>query len=187
MSALTKTKKKRQSREQKLFDAVSYAVSCLKEAGDPLHGLGPNQQYVDAFDRYGRALKDLVAHTCVLHVADWSWDGYEGDFGFHWEFGTQLAQPGTKYDHDTRFVAMRCAARFDPGKPLLEELARLRAEAEHYDELRRATVRWARDAREKDGRKAAPQSPARVTMVCADCDQEQCVCAPQSPSEEPTS
>jgi hypothetical protein len=139
--------KKRQTREQKLFDAVSHAASCLKEAGEPLHGLGPSAQYADAFDRYARALKDLVVHECPLHVADWSWDGYEGNFHFFWEFGAQLAQPGTKHDYDTRFVQMRCPARLDPEKPLHEELARLRAEAEHYDELRGAMMRWSRDER----------------------------------------
>jgi hypothetical protein len=143
----TKTTKRRQSREQKLLDAVAHAASCLKEAGDPLHGLGPSQHYADVFDRYSRALSALVAHECPLHVADWDWDGYEGNFHFWWEFGAQLAQPGTKYEHDRRFVAMRCAARLDPQRPLLEELARLRAEAAHYDEMRGAMMRWARDAR----------------------------------------
>ena len=146
---MAKTKKQRQSQEQKLRDAVSYAASCLKEAGGPLHGLGPSLHYADAFERYGRALKELLAHACRLHVADWSWDGYDGNFAFFWEFGAQLAQPGTSYDHDTRFVAMRCPARFDPEKPLVEELARLRAEAEHYDEMRGAMMRWARDARDR--------------------------------------
>lgn len=139
--------KKRQTQEQKLLDAVVYAASCLKEAGDPLHGLGPSLHYADAFGRYGSALKDLVAHACPLHVADWGWDGYEGNFHFYWEFGTQLEQPGTKYDHDTRFVSMRCAGRFDPQKSPLEELARLRAEASHYDEMRGAMLCWARDTR----------------------------------------
>jgi hypothetical protein len=147
MATMTKTAKKRQTQEQKLSDAVSYAASCLKEAGDPLHGLGPSQQYADAFDRYSRALKDLVAHACPLHVADWSWDGYEGNFHFYWEFSSQLAQPGMKYEHDTRGVASRCLAQLDPQKPLLEELARLRAEAAHYDELRGVMLRWARDKR----------------------------------------
>jgi len=157
---MSKTKK-RQAQEQKLLDAVTYAASCLKEAGDPLHSLGPSLHYADAFDRYGRALKDLVAHECPLHVADWSWDGYEGNFDFRWEFSTQLAQPGTKYAHQTRFLAMSCAARLDLGKPLLEELARLRAEAEHYDELRKATQRWAADAREKS--RAATASEEQVS------------------------
>lgn len=143
----TKTKKQRQTQEQKLLDAVTYAASCLKEAGDPLHGLGPSQQYADAFHRYTRALKNLVAQTCPLHVADWSWDGYEGNFHFYWEFSAQLAQPGMKYDHNTRSMAMRCPAGLDPQKPLLEELARLREEAEHYDEMRGAMLRWASDTR----------------------------------------
>ena len=141
----TKTKKQRQTQEQKLLDAVTYAASCLKEAGDPLYSLGPSERYADAFGRYARALKDLVAHACSLHVADWSWDGYEGNFHFFWEFSAQLAQPGVKYEHDTRPVMSRCPARFDPQKSLLEELDRLRAEAEHYDELRGAMLRWARD------------------------------------------
>jgi hypothetical protein len=147
--ATTKMKAKRRTQEQKLYDAMHHAASCLKEAGDPLHGLGPSLQYADAFNRYSEALKNLVAHTCSLHVADWSWDGYEGNFHFWWEFGTPLAQPGTKYDYDTRFVQSRCATRLDPNKSLDEELARLRAEAKHYDELRGAMMRWARDAREK--------------------------------------
>jgi len=139
--------KKRQSKEQKLRDAVAYAASCLKEAGAPLHGLGPSLHYADAFERYSRALKDLLQFDCPLHVADWSWDGYEGNFHFYWEFTAQLAQPGAKYDHDTRGLAMRTMARLDPEKPLDEELTRLRAEADHYDELRRATLRWASAAR----------------------------------------
>lgn len=145
----TKTTKKRQSQEQKLLDAVSYAASCLKEAGEPLHNLGPSYQYAAAFDLYARALKELLAFECPLHVADWTWDGYEGNFSFYWEFGTQLAQPNTKYDNDRRFVEMRCMARFDPNKPRSEELARLRAEAEHYGAMRDAMARWARDARAK--------------------------------------
>lgn len=142
----TKTKK-RQSQEQKLRDTVAYLASCLKEAGDPLHGLGPSRQYADAFERYSSALKDLVSHHCPLHVADWSWDGYEGNFHFYWEFGVKLAQPGATYEHDTRFMESRCVAQLDPDKPLDEELERLRAEAEHYDELRGVMLRWARDAR----------------------------------------
>lgn len=150
--------KKRRTQDQKLLDAAAHAASCLKEAGDPLRGLGPNQRYADAFDRYSRALKDLVAHACALHVADWSWDGYEGHFGFFWEFGAQLVQP-TSYDHDTRFVESRCAARLDPEKPLLEELARLRDEAAHYDELRGAMLRWARVVRDSS-RAAQPTEEA---------------------------
>ena len=153
---MAKTKKQQQAPEQTLHDAVSYASSCLKEAGDPLHGLGPSRQYADAFDRYGRALKDLVAGTCALHVADWDWDGYGGTFTFRWEFSTQLAQPGTKYEHQTRVLAMSCAAHLDPEKPRLEELARLHAEAKHYEELRNATMRWAHDAR-KESRAATTQ------------------------------
>jgi hypothetical protein len=155
---MSKTKKQRQAQEQKLLDAVAYAASCLKEAGEPLHGLGPSARYAAAFDRYSSALKNLLSFECPLHVADWSWDGYEGNFGFTWDFGAQLAQPGSKYEHDTRFLTMHCAARFDPTKPLSEELARLRVEAVHYDELRKATMRWARDARAKSvaGPLAAP-------------------------------
>lgn len=144
---MAKTKKQRQAQEQKLLDAVAHAASCLKEAGEPLHNLGPSLQYADAFNRYASAVKDLLAFECPLHVADWSWDGYEGNFHFYWEFGTQLAQPGSQFDHDTCFVAMRCAARLHPAKPLLEEVARLHAEASHYDKLRGAMMCWARDAR----------------------------------------
>jgi len=143
------TKKQRQAKEQKLQDAVSYAASCLKEAGDPLHGLGPSLHYADAFDRYSHALKDLVSHACALHVGDWGWNGYDGRFDFRWEFSASLAQPTGRYDHDTRFLSMHCPARFDPEAPRLEELARLRAEAEHYAALRDATMRWAADARAK--------------------------------------
>lgn len=146
---MARTKKQQQAQEQKLLDAVSHTASCLKEAGEPLRGLGPCAQYASAFDRYGAALKDLVAGTCALHVSDWDWDGYDGTFTFRWEFSTQLAQPGSKYEHQTRFLEMSCAAHFDPEKPLLEELARLRAEAEHYGELRNATARWAHNARKE--------------------------------------
>ena len=135
--ATTKAKK------QKLLDAAMYAASCMKEAGDPLHGLGPSQQYANAFNRYSEALKALVAGTCALHVGDWSWDGYEGTFRFHWEFGAQLAQPDAAYEHDTRYVESRCPATLDPSQPLDAELARLAAEAEHYDELRGEMLRWA--------------------------------------------
>ena len=159
-SMATKTKKQRQTREQKLLDAVSYAASCLKEAGDPLHGLGPSGQYADAFHRYAAALKDLLAHECPLHVADWSWDGYEGNFHFTWEFSAQLAQPGTKHDYDTRFVSLRCPARLYPQKPLLEELARLHAEAAHYDAMRRAMMCWARDARSSSLAAQPTEEPA---------------------------
>ena len=146
--AMAKTKTTVAARkEQKLLDAVTYMASLLKEAGDLLHGLGPSQRYADQFDRYSLALKDLVTHTCSLHVADWSWDGYAGNFHFYWEFGAQLAQPGAEYDHDTRFVEMRCGARLDPQKPLLEELARLRAEAAHYTRLRGVAKRWAQHVR----------------------------------------
>jgi hypothetical protein len=154
------TKKQRQSQEQKLLDAVSHTASCLKEAGEPLHGLGPSYQYAAAFDLYARALKELLAFKCSLHMADWTWDGYEGNFHFHWEFGTQLAQPGTQYDHDQRFVELRCMARFDPNKPLGDELARLRAEAEHYGELRNALTRWARDARTQSLATSASGEPS---------------------------
>lgn len=144
------TKKKRQTQEQKLRDAVAYAASCLKEAGDPLHGLGPSQQYADAFNRYGEALKALLAYVCPLHVSEWNWDGYEGNFNFCWDFGTQLAQPGAKYDDfDTRFAQMKCVACFHLDRPLDEELSRLVAEAEHYAELRNAMCRWAADTRRK--------------------------------------
>jgi hypothetical protein len=153
---MAKTKKQWQAKEQKLLDAVSYAASCLKEAGDPLHGLGPSLHYADAFDLYGRALKDLVALECPLHVADWRWNGYDGTFDFYWELSAQLAQPAMRHDHDMKFLSMRCAGCLDPEKPLLEELARLRAEARHYDELRSATMRWAHSAR-KESLAAVPR------------------------------
>jgi hypothetical protein len=143
------TKAKRQTQKQKLFDAVTHAASCLKEAGDPLHGLGPSQQYADAFNRYSEALKALLVSVCPLHVSDWDWDGYEANFHFWWDFGTALAQPCTQYDYDTRFVQMKCASRLYPDRPLDEELSRLAAEAQHYAELRNAMGRWAADARRK--------------------------------------
>ena len=139
----TKTKRLTDKQKQKLHDAVSYAASCLKEAGDPLHGLGPSQQYANAFERYGDALRALLAKTCSLHVGEWSWDGYEGNFRFCWEFGAQLSQPDATYEHDTRYVETRCPAKLDPNQPLDAELARLAAEAEHYDELRGEMLRWA--------------------------------------------
>lgn len=139
-------KAKRRSQEQKLRDAVTDASSKLRMAGGPLHNsLGPNQRYTEAFKRYGDALKALLQHDCPLHVAHWDWDGYEGNFTFRWEFGVQLAQPGATYALDTRFVAASCAALLNPEQPLDEELARLHTEAKHYDELRGAMMRWARD------------------------------------------
>ncbi len=140
----------RRTKEQKLRDALADAASKLRGTGHPLHNsLGPDQRYADAFDRYSRALQALLQHAVPLHVADWSWDGYEGNFTFYWEFGAQLTQPGARYDHDTRFVFARCVARLDPEVMFDEELARLRAEAEHYDELRGVMMRWARDERAK--------------------------------------
>ena len=146
---MARTNKQKQEHEQKLLDAVSYAASCLKKAGDPLHGLGPSTQYADAFDRYSQALKALVAGTCPLHMADWNWNGYEGRFDFYWEFSSVLVQPGTVYEHDTLRMTSRCLSTLDPEKPLLEELLRLRGEAAHYDALRKAMMRWARDARDR--------------------------------------
>ena len=131
------------AKTQKLLDAAMHAASALKEAGDPLHGLGPSQQYADAFNRYSQALKALVAGTCALHVGDWSWDGYEGAFRFYWEFGAQLAQPDATYEHDTRYLETRCPATLDPNQPLDAELTRLVTEAEHYSELRGEMLRWA--------------------------------------------
>ena len=130
------------AKAQKLLDAAMHAASCMKEAGDPLHGLGPSRQYADAFNRYSEALKALVAGTCALHVSDWDWDGYEGTFRFYWEFGAQLAQPDAAYEHDTRYVETRCPAKLDPNQPLDAELARLAAEALHYEELRGEMLRW---------------------------------------------
>jgi hypothetical protein len=140
-------KQPRRSQEQKLRDAVAHASSCLKEAGDPLHGRGPSAPYAAAFDAYGRALKDLVQHKAgsLAHVWDWDWDGYNGRWTFQWEFGFQAAQPGATYAHDTRFVRMACAAHLDDAKPLDEELVRLHAEAKHYDEMRGAMGRWAHE------------------------------------------
>jgi len=148
-SIMAKTKKQQQAQEQKLFDAVNYAASCLKEAGEPLYNLGPSAQYAAVFDRYAQALKALVVFECPLHVADWSWNGYDGRFDFRWEFGAQLSQPGVPYEHNTRFLEMSCRAQLDLDKPLSEELARLRAEAEHYNELLLATMRWAAEVRKK--------------------------------------
>jgi hypothetical protein len=138
-------KTKRRNQEQKLRDAASYAASCLKDAGEALHNLGPSQHYADAHAKCGRALKDLVQWKAgsMAHVADWSWDGYEGLWTFRWEFGFQAAQPGATYAHDTRFVAMSCAAQLDGDKLLDEELTRLCHEARHYDEMRGAMMRWA--------------------------------------------
>jgi hypothetical protein len=137
------------AKKLKLFDAAMHAASCLKEAGEPLHGLGPSQQYADAFNRYSLALKALVAGTCALHVGEWSWDGYEGNFRFRWEFGAQLAQPHAAYDHDTRFVETVCPAVLDPNQPLESELDRLAAEAEHYEGLRGEMLRWASKKRQQ--------------------------------------
>lgn len=144
---MTKMRTKTQAKALKLHDAVSHAASCLKEAGEPLHGLGPSQQYADAFARYGHALKELLAYQCTLHMADWRWNGYEGRFDFYWEFGAQLAQPEAHYEYDTRFMEARCPAMLDPQKPLDDELTRLRAEALHYNNLRRHMVLWAADQR----------------------------------------
>jgi len=143
------TKAKRQSQKQKLADAVTSAAATLRDMCDPLHGLGPSQQYADAFNRYSNALKALVASVCTLHMSEWDWDGYEGNFRFVWDFGTPLAQPGTKYEHDTRFMHLKCASKFHPDRPLDEELSRLASEAQHYADLRTAMMRWAADARRK--------------------------------------
>lgn len=145
----TKTNKKRQTQEQKLRDAVAYAASCLKEAGDPLHNLGPSQQYADAFGRYSEALHKLAAHVCGLHMGEWHWDGYKGNFCFRWELSAQLAQPTATYEHDTRFLEMSCPAELDASQPLGDELTRLRAEAAHYSELCGVALRWASAARAK--------------------------------------
>jgi hypothetical protein len=134
-------------KRQKLLDAVTLAVVCLKEGEPALHGLGPNQRYVDAFACYSQALRALVSHDCRLHITDWNWNGYEGNFYFQWEFGAPVEQPEVEHYHDTRFVNMNCAAWLDPQKPLSEELDRLRAEATHYNEMRRAMLRWAHEMR----------------------------------------
>jgi len=134
-------RKKTGARGQKLLDAANHAASCLREAGEPLHGLGPSQHYADAFACYSRALYALVVHECPLHAADWDWDGYEGKFHFWWEFGTPVEQPGSEYAHDTRFVALRCPAQLDPQEALSGELSRLRVEAEHYAEMRGVVMR----------------------------------------------
>jgi hypothetical protein len=128
----------------KLRDAIADASSALKEAGDPLLGRGINERYVIAHKRYGDAVEAMVKATCVLHVADWQWDGYENRFCFSWEFSVQLCQPG-KVEYDTRYVQMSTHAQFDDSLPLDEELTRLRIESEHYDELRSAAMQWSRD------------------------------------------
>lgn len=134
--------KKRVSREQRLRDDVAYAASCLKEAGEPLHNLGPSGQYEDVFKRYSEAMRKLVAFDCPIGVEEWSWDGYAGTFHFRWVFGAQVRELGTDKDYDTRFVKMSTYTRLDPSKPLDEELTRLRAEAEHFDQMRGAVMRW---------------------------------------------
>jgi hypothetical protein len=146
---MAKTKRQQQTQEQKLLDAVTYASSRLKEAGEPLLGLGPNQRYLDAFNKYGDALYALVKHATSVHPTDWSWDGYEGHFNFRWDFGFRAAQPGATYEHDARFVEMSCRAHFDPSKSLNDEVQRLQAEASHYDEMRGAMMRWAAEERAK--------------------------------------
>lgn len=141
---MTKTKQ-RVSKQQRLRDDVAYAASCLKEAGDPLHNLGPSGQYEDVFKRYSEAVRALVMYDCPISIEDWSWDGYAGTFHFKWVFGAQVRELGSDKEYDTRFVGMHAYSRFDPSKPLDEELTRLRTEAEHFDEMRGAVMRWSRD------------------------------------------
>lgn len=137
-------KKPRRSQEQKLREAIMATLVALR-AIEPRRGIaGINLHYLDAFEKYSAALHALVEHACGLHIVDWDWDGYEGRFRFRWDFSAQLQQLN-KAAYDTHFVAMSTHAQFDDAKPLDEELARLRAEAAHYDELRGTAMRWARD------------------------------------------
>lgn len=137
------TKTKRISKEQRLRDGVAYAASCLKEAGDPLHNLGPSGQYEDVFKRYSAAMLRLVEFDCPIAIEEWSWDGYAGTFHFKWVFGAQVREPGAgKKDFETQFVGMYSYARLDPSKPLDEELTRLRDEAEHFHAMRNGVMMW---------------------------------------------
>lgn len=136
-------KKPRRSQEQKLREAIMNASVALRDTA-PLRGRGVNQSYLDVFSKYSDAIKALVQHVCGLHIEEWSWDGYEACFTFKWGFAAQLQQPH-KAEYDTRYVHMATRAQFDDEAPLDAELARLQAEAEHYDELRATTMRWARD------------------------------------------
>lgn len=133
-------------RDLKLRDAVAYAASCLKEAGDPRHNLGPSGQYADAFERYSQAMRTLVVHHCELPyfgVEEWDWDAYQGTFHFKWTFGAQTRELNAENEYELRHVGMHAYARLDDSKPLDEELARLRAEAEHFHAMRNAVMMWA--------------------------------------------
>ncbi len=105
---------------------------------------GVSQRYIDAFDKYSRALCALVKHTCGLHIEEWDWDGYQERFTFRWVFSAPLQQPH-RPEFDTHFVQMSTHAEFFDARPLDEELARLSTEAEHYESLRGTAMRWARD------------------------------------------
>lgn len=126
----------------KLQDAFSYAMSCLKEAGEPLLNGGPSQTYADAHARMGRALYALLQAQTKTHMAEWDWDGYEGHFRFTWDFTAKLAQKN-RPAYDTRWCGLSARGHFDPSKPFDEELARLCAEAEYFDELGKAVGAWA--------------------------------------------
>lgn len=141
---MTKTKR-RVSREQRLRDDVAYAASCLKEAGDPLHHLGPSGQYEDAFQRYSKAMHALLAFDCPLGIEEWTWDGYAGTFHFKWVFGAQARELGSAKAYETRYINMTSHGRLDDSKLIDEELVRLRAEAVYLDEMRRALTRWSHD------------------------------------------
>jgi hypothetical protein len=137
-------KKPHRSKDQKLREAVMDMITALRDIEPKIGIAGVSQRYLDAFERYSEALNALVEHACGMHIVDWDWDGYEARFAFRWDFSAQLQQPN-RPEFDTRFVAMSTHARFDDAKPLDDELARLRAEAAHYQELTAVAMRWARD------------------------------------------
>lgn len=112
-------------------------------------GFGPSQLYTDAFERYSLALKDLVQHNAPIHIEEWSWDGYEGNFFFRWKLSAQLCQIG-RPEFDRRYVAVALPARFPNviASTLDAALAEAWAEAEHYADLAVAMMRWARDKAE---------------------------------------
>ena len=142
---MTKTKTKRVPKLQRLYDDVHHAASCLKEAGEPLHNLGPSGQYEDVFKRYSAAMLRLVEFDVPVAIEDWSWDGYAGTFHFKWVFGAQVRELGADAkEYETRYVGMHAYSRLDPSKSLEQEIARLRAEAEHFDQMRGAVMRWSR-------------------------------------------
>jgi len=128
-------KKQRQSKEQKLRETVMAILVALREIEPKVGIAGINQRYLDTFEKYSEALHELVEHTCGMHIVDWDWDGYEARFTFRWDFSAQVRKLN-RPAFDTHFVALSTRAQFDDAKPLDEELARLRVEVEHFDDLR---------------------------------------------------